>query len=102
MNCYVFAYGTLLDEEIRNSILGYETPAGKTQLRGFRKSSITLSGITYPAIIKDSGGTQTIDGAYFSIREKDLVLIDQYESSNYSRIRVKLENGIDAWVYYCK
>jgi len=102
MNCYVFAYGTLLDEEIRNYILGYKTTVLRAQLKGFRKSSILLAGVKYPAIKEDPDNNQTVDGAYFSINEKDLELIDQYESSAYSRIRVRLENGIQAWTYCCK
>ncbi len=102
MKCYVFAYGTLLDEKTRESVLGYKTSIYHTQLRGFRKTSLILNNIMYPIIIKDSIKNEIIEGAYFEINEKDLKLLDEYESDRYAKIKVKLENGLEAWTYCSK
>ena len=102
MKCYVFAYGTLLDNSTREDVLRYKTSIFRAQLRGFRKSSIILNNILYPIIIKDSEDNEIIEGAYFEINEKDLALIDNYESDRYARVKVKLENGPEAWTYCSK
>lgn len=102
MKCYVFAYGTLLDNITREEVLRYKTSIFCAQLKGFRKSSIILNDIIYPIIIKDSEDNEIVEGAYFEIDEKDLALIDKYESDIYARIKVKLENGPEAWTYCSK
>lgn len=99
MKCYVFAYGTLLDDRIREDVLRYKTSIFHAQLRGFRKGTVTLNNIKYPIIVKDSVTNEIIEGAYFEVSEKDLTLIDNYESDNYARVKVKLENSIEAWTY---
>ncbi len=99
MKCYVFAYGTLLNENLKKAVLDYKTFPFSARLKGFKSSSIHLSGIQYSILIKDFQSTEIVEEGYFAILEKDLELIDQYESSAYIRTKVKLENGIEAWVY---
>jgi gamma-glutamylcyclotransferase (GGCT)/AIG2-like uncharacterized protein YtfP len=99
MKCYVFAYGTLLDPRIRRSVLGYTTALVPSGLKGFRRQSITLSGVSYPVLVADPGNNGTIEGCYFEISETDLEKLDLYESSAYNRMEVNLENGTRAWVY---
>ncbi len=100
MKSYLFVYGTLLDEKIRNTILGYETLLSPGILRSFRMSSVTLSGRGYPILIEDRESKEVIEGGYFELNEEDLQKMDVYESEAYRKKQVRLENGMLAWVYF--
>jgi gamma-glutamylcyclotransferase (GGCT)/AIG2-like uncharacterized protein YtfP len=99
MTQYVFAYGTLKLENLRQELLGYETPSFPGILKGFSMSSVILDHIEYPIIMENPDSCDIIEGEYFAVEEPDLKKLDIYESPAYRRIQVKLENGIAAWVY---
>ncbi len=101
MKSCLFVYGTLLDEKIRNAILGYDTLLSPGILRGFRMSSVTLSGTGYPILMEDRESEEVVEGGYFELNEEGLQKMDAYESEAYRRKQVRLENGMLAWVY-CK
>jgi gamma-glutamylcyclotransferase (GGCT)/AIG2-like uncharacterized protein YtfP len=99
MTQYVFAYGTLRLEKIRNELLGYGTSSLPAQLKGFSMGSIILDNIKYPIIMENPDSYDIIEGEYFAVEELDLEKLDNYESAAYRRKVVTLENGIMAWVY---
>lgn len=100
MKSYLFVYGTLTDAQMREKILGYHAPLHPAGLSGFRMSAIRLAGKEYPILIEDAECGEMVQGGYFMLNPEDLHKIDTYESVAYRRKRVKLENGIYAWVYY--
>ena len=100
MKSYLFVYGTLTDAQIREKILGYHAPLYPARLSGFRMSTIWIAGTEYPILIEDVERGEVIQGGYFMLNPEDVLKMDAYESDAYRRKRVKLENGIHAWVYY--
>jgi gamma-glutamylcyclotransferase (GGCT)/AIG2-like uncharacterized protein YtfP len=101
MKCYVFAYGTLRNAKVRKQILGCDPPSFPSTLSGFRLEKLTLDREVYPVAVEDSSSSAIIAGDYFEVDEKDLILLDVYESEMYWRKIITLDNGINAWVY-CK
>jgi gamma-glutamylcyclotransferase (GGCT)/AIG2-like uncharacterized protein YtfP len=97
---YLFVYGTLKDPSIRKKILGYETQLIPASIKGFRRSTVMLSGVEYPILIEDPERKETIEGGYFELLEHDLEKLDAYESDAYRRDLYRLENGIMSWLYH--
>jgi gamma-glutamylcyclotransferase (GGCT)/AIG2-like uncharacterized protein YtfP len=100
MKCYVFAYGTLCNANVRKQVLGYDPPAFSCEVKGFRLEKIQLETEEYPILVENSGCTGTIQGSFFEVDEEDLLLLDAYETNAYRRKKTKLSNGIKSWVYY--
>jgi gamma-glutamylcyclotransferase (GGCT)/AIG2-like uncharacterized protein YtfP len=100
MDCYVFAYGTLLDAKVRNDILGYSTSICNSKIQGFHMKKIRLGGRIYPILVEDHGSEIWIEGGYFKINPKDLKRLDDYESPAYRRKLVKTAEGVPVWIYY--
>lgn len=96
----VFVYGTLRDPKIRRRILGTNPATTPSSLLGFRMSTITLDGVIYPILIEDPGCQEIVNGEYFKVDDKGLLLLDDYESDAYRRKIVTLEDGVQSWVYY--
>ena len=100
MKCYVFAYGTLLDSQIRFEILGYPTTLTESTITGFRLEEINLNGTNYPILVEDTHNMESINGGYFEIDLDDLEKIDAYESEAYLRKLINTDNARTTWVYY--
>lgn len=98
--CYVFAYGTLLDNQVRNSILRYPTHITKSAVTGFRLSQVVISGISYPILVEDDQFREQINGGYFKVNCSDLIKLDRYESPAYQRKQVKTIDNKRVWVYF--
>jgi gamma-glutamylcyclotransferase (GGCT)/AIG2-like uncharacterized protein YtfP len=101
MKCYVFAYGTLRNANVRKQVLGYVTTPQPSALKGFRMETIRLGTSEYPILCEDKNSQIAIEGDCFEIDEKDLLLLDAYETEIYRRVKIYTENDIYAWVY-CK
>lgn len=91
----VFVYGTLMRDDIRDSILGKITYWEEDSLDGFTKEM--HPDLPYPCIFnkKDS----TVYGIRFKADEEDLKRLDRYETEFYKRIIVKLNSGEESFVY---
>jgi gamma-glutamylcyclotransferase (GGCT)/AIG2-like uncharacterized protein YtfP len=99
MKCYVFAYGTLRNANVRKEVLGYAPPASPGEVSGFGLEKIKLDTEEYPILVENSGSKATIPGSFFVVDEEDLPLLDAYETNAYKRKETKLTNGIKSWVY---
>ncbi len=99
MDFSVFAYGTLKDGKIRKYLLSRNVPAKKDSLSGFRIDQISLDGICYPVAIRDPFNKKVIHGVFFKVNEREIKLLDEYESDAYKRIQVILNSGKEAWLY---
>jgi gamma-glutamylcyclotransferase (GGCT)/AIG2-like uncharacterized protein YtfP len=97
---YIFAYGTLRDEQTRRELLGYNPCSLSATIKGFRMDSISIDGTMYPVIIEDADSNEIITGEYFEVEDMDLEKLDAYESSAYRRKKVKMDNEEIAWVYF--
>lgn len=104
----LFSYGTLQYETVQLANFGRRLVGSKDQLPGFELSMLKItdpdmiatSGETFHPIIRYTGNlTSCVEGVVFDISEEELRRADDYEVSEYKRIKVKLSSGISAWVY---
>ena len=89
---HLFAYGSLMFEEVFEFVVGERRKNKTAKLSGFKR--LLVIGELYPAIVPiDSETSQeqnrTIDGVvYFDIPESSWKVLDRFESRIYSRISV--------------
>jgi gamma-glutamylcyclotransferase (GGCT)/AIG2-like uncharacterized protein YtfP len=93
----LFIYGTLLDPEIQQHIIGRIVPTIPAELDGFVKGEINLDGNVYPRIEPMNG--ETVMGAVVELTEMELAFVDHYEGTEYTRQTVTLSDGTQADVY---
>ncbi len=93
---FIFAYGTLMDDSVRTSVLGKEITGKNDSLSNFRlkKHSVLIS---YPVVEKDEGNN--VKGIVFEVDNNDLINLDRYESNYYRREIVTLDSGVKSMVY---
>ena len=104
----LFSYGTLQDRPVQLSLFGRELQGKPDHIVGYKLSQIEItdpevlatSGLTHHPILLYSGDkNDVIKGMVFKITGHDLIQADEYETSDYKRIRVPLKSGDEAWVY---
>ncbi|MBE1605857.1 gamma-glutamylcyclotransferase [Actinopolymorpha pittospori] len=105
---HLFSYGTLQQSDVQRAQFGRLLIGRPDSLRGYRLDWLT---ITDPAVVAVSGSDRhpvmsrtghagdAVAGTLFEITEADLAAADDYEVSDYTRVAVRLESGIDAWTY---
>jgi gamma-glutamylcyclotransferase (GGCT)/AIG2-like uncharacterized protein YtfP len=93
----LFTYGTLQDPFIQQRVFGRVATMQHDTLEGFKKGIITLSGSTYFIAIREQGAKMS--GKVLEATPEEMILLDEYETSAYTRIKVTLKSGITAWVY---
>ena len=92
----IFAYGTLKDPKVQKYIFGKIAKSSPAVLLDDARSKTKIDKI-YPIIIKKKGNF--VRGMVFSVTQKELKLIDEYEGKPYKRQKVILKSGVSAWVY---
>jgi len=93
----LFVYGTLRDPRVQKKAMGRAVKGMPGVLVGFRKTRVKIDGEFYP-IIKRSPGS-SVKGIALLVTRKELLLLDDWESENYGRKKVRLKSGKSAWVY---
>jgi gamma-glutamylcyclotransferase (GGCT)/AIG2-like uncharacterized protein YtfP len=94
---YLFVYGTLIDPFIQQHVFGRVTLGEADVLASYKKETIRLDGGLYPIIRPEVDGR--VEGRLLQLSPVELALIDQYEGTDYRRIKVSLVSGRQAWVY---
>ncbi|WP_223198428.1 gamma-glutamylcyclotransferase family protein [Solihabitans fulvus] len=104
----LFSYGTLQQPEVQLSNFGRLLNGGPDALPGYRTDWVT---ITDPDVIAASGSDRhpivvstgdigdLVAGTVFVITATELAAADDYEVDDYRRVLVRLDSGIEAWVY---
>jgi hypothetical protein len=104
----LFSYGTLQLESVQLASFGRLLAGKRDAMPGFKKSFVE---ITDPDVLAKSGERfhpivvptddlgEKVDGTVFEITAAELVAADQYEVSDYKRVKVVLCSGLRAWVY---
>ncbi len=95
---YLFVYGTLLENEVRQLVFTRELSGKKDQLSGYRIHKNKVSGL-YPSVEATGQDGDQVSGEVFVVSSYDLKRADQYEGEAYTRKRVTLASGTEAWVY---
>jgi gamma-glutamylcyclotransferase (GGCT)/AIG2-like uncharacterized protein YtfP len=99
----LFAYGTLKDKEIQETIFGRILKGTSETLTGYAIKEIQIEeeyGLApYPIIVSTQNQKDRIDGILYELSSEELQKADRYEGKHYTRIQVKLESNKIAWVY---
>jgi gamma-glutamylcyclotransferase (GGCT)/AIG2-like uncharacterized protein YtfP len=95
---YLFTYGTLQDLQVQKYIFG-RCLDGKTDfLLGFKRLDNAVYE-RYPLVVQTKDFKNKVEGKVYRVTTLDLRKADVYETSAYKRKKVKLESGIEAWLY---
>ncbi len=92
----IFAYGTLLFDDVMEAVVGRRFEGVPARLHGYERRRVQAR--SYPAIV---GAEEKItQGIVFSgLDEETLARLDVFEGSSYVREWVTLETGAGAWAY---
>lgn len=99
----LFAYGTLKDKDIQETIFGRILKGVPETLVGYVINEINIEeefGVEqYPIITATHNQEDTISGILYELTEAQLQQADSYEGIHYKRIQVQLQSEQTAWVY---
>ena len=99
----LFAYGTLKDKDIQETIFGRILKGAPETLVGYVINEIKIEeefGIEkYPIITPTENQEDTISGILYELTTEQLQQADTYEGIHYKRIQVQLQSNQTAWVY---
>jgi gamma-glutamylcyclotransferase (GGCT)/AIG2-like uncharacterized protein YtfP len=104
----LFCYGTLRQENVQLATFGRRLEGRPDALAGFALSPMAItdphvvatSGSAVHTIARASGNPRDrIAGVAFTLTPAEIEAADRYEAGPIERIRVRLESGIEAWVY---
>jgi len=95
----LFAYATLQNENLLNSILGYIPHHETYNLSGYRKiyTYIPKEKENYPNL-NPSNQKETVDGILLHITSSDLKKLNEYEKK-YKLIKLVLKDGREAYYF---
>lgn len=88
----LFAYGTLMCEDIMREVSGVSLSSVPGTLKGFRRHSV--KGEPYPALAPDAEGR--VDGlVYRHVPDSAWIRLDRFEGEMYARriVQVELKDG---------
>jgi hypothetical protein len=104
----LFAYGTLQEESVQESVFGRRLRGVRDELIGFDRSLVDLadprfatggSESLYPIVRWSGGADARVGGTVYELTDADLASADLYEPPPYQRIQAVLASGKEAWVY---
>ena len=97
---FLFSYGTLQRKDVQLATFGRELKGRKDSLPGYARAITEAGGVLYYNIEPSSSPDDAVSGTVFEIAEKELAVADTYEKGiTYRRIFLKLQSGVEAWVY---
>jgi gamma-glutamylcyclotransferase (GGCT)/AIG2-like uncharacterized protein YtfP len=104
----LFSYGTLRQRDVQVSTFGRELNGHEDAIVGYELAYVTISD---PHVVAASGCARhpilkatnspggEVKGTVFAISDSELAAADEYEVDDYTRVRVPLRSGAEAWVY---
>ncbi len=98
---YLFSYGTLQESDVQKMIFARALKGNRDTLKSHAISEGMVGGL-YPTIRESQDSDDRVEGFVYIIREEELPLVDTYEGEAYTRKKVVLESGVNAWVYLGK
>ena len=108
MKEYLFSYGTLQKEKVQIDLFGRILHGEADTLIGYKICTIEIRDESFlskgedkyqQTLVISKDKNDHIKGIVFEITEEELLLADKYEPDNYTRLRVVLESGKEAWIY---
>ena len=104
----LFSYGTLRQTEVQLAIFGRALAGQADVLPGYAllpiqltdPDVVTTSGTALHTIVRKTGNpADEVPGIVLRITQAELAAADAYETADYTRVTVRLESGIEAFVY---
>ncbi len=102
----LFSYGTLQDEAVQRSCYGRILVGTPDRLSFYRRSTLVVSDPcgaaapeSYPVIDPSGNRTDQVAGMVFHLTGAELEATDRYEGREYRRAMLRLDSGLQAWVY---
>ena len=105
----LFSYGTLQREDVQLTTFGRRLSGTRDDLVGFESSLVPIAdpelaaaaGMTHHVNAAFTGTPESrVRGTAFEVTDAEIALADTYEQrAAYTRIRVMLAAGRQAWVY---
>jgi gamma-glutamylcyclotransferase (GGCT)/AIG2-like uncharacterized protein YtfP len=93
----LFVYGSLKDPAVQQRILGRVIDGTPDTLEEHTTTSLELDDGVFPILRPQSGCS--VSGLILDLTPDELAQADDYESTDYQRIRVRLVSGEETWVY---
>jgi gamma-glutamylcyclotransferase (GGCT)/AIG2-like uncharacterized protein YtfP len=104
----LFSYGTLQQENVQCSTFNRKLEGQPDFITGYKVSLLEIkdpdviatSGKTHHPIVEYTGNaSDAVAGTVFKVSEAELLQADEYEVSDYKRVRAMLKSGGETWVY---
>ncbi len=81
----LFVYGTLLNQEILQTLLGYVPEMSSASIDGFQRHAVRDD--VYPAVRPDAN--HTVEGMIlYGLSSRDFEMLDHFEGESYDRVPV--------------
>ncbi len=105
---YIFSYGTLRESRVQNELFGRRLTGNSDLLTGYRLREYEITDLDFvgrggderqQTLIETRESRDTVEGTVFEITYDEILLVDEYEPSEYRRVEVTLASGKEAWVY---
>jgi gamma-glutamylcyclotransferase (GGCT)/AIG2-like uncharacterized protein YtfP len=102
----LFSYGTLRADDVQRAVFGRTLDSTQDALAGYRRATIRVGdweaakisgGHLQQTLVAGDG--EPVSGAVLRVTEEELRLADSYEPKEFTRVRVRLCSGTEAWVY---
>ena len=105
---YLFSYGTLRSVDVQLATFGRKLEGKPDALPGYRLATITIADEEF---VRKSGAAEHrnlqftgdmsdyVEGMVFTVTAEELEHADAYEPAGYERVPLRLNSGIEAWVY---
>ncbi len=103
-----FSYGTIQQENVQLQLYGRSIHGSKDYLPGFRimfvenKDPHSLARDEeqlHKLAVASGNASDAVEGTVFELTDEEIELTDRYEPAGYTRIRVRLQSGKEAWTY---
>lgn len=108
MKEYLFSYGTLQQQAVQIKLFGRIITGTEDILTGYIIQRIEISDPAFMAweenniqhtLMATLNESDKTNGTILELTEEELLIVDEYEPSNYFRQQVMLTSGKEAWVY---
>jgi hypothetical protein len=108
MAAYLFSYGTLQREDVQKALFGRTLNGLPDVLHGYKLLTVEITDEAFLArgeekyqrtVVASTDPNDRIEGTALELTDEELKQSDAYEPEGYERDRVKLESGIEAWIY---
>ena len=98
---FVFAYGTLQQDDVQQATFGRLLEGRRDALVGFELTVARVNArLSHANVIRNGRPDSRVSGMVFELTDAELAVADRYEKpADYVRVAVMLASGDRAWVY---